>query len=61
MPLYCPQRSFHHSEGSLNTPTAPCNPFLLRRALEVTDHNEEEDKLEKFLNGAPTPIFGTPL
>ena len=33
----------------------------LRRALEVTDHNKEEDELEKFLNGAPTPIFGTPL
>ena len=33
----------------------------LRRALEVTDHNEEDDELERFLNGAPTPIFGTPL
>ena len=33
----------------------------LRRALEVTNYNEEEDELEKFLNGAPTSIFGTPL
>ena len=33
----------------------------LRRALKVTDHNEDEDELEKFLNGAPTPIFSTPL
>ena len=33
----------------------------LRRALEVTDHNEEDDELERFLNGVPTPIFGTPL
>jgi hypothetical protein len=33
----------------------------LRRALEVTDHNGEEDELERFLNGVPTPIFGTPL
>jgi len=33
----------------------------LHHALKVTDHNEEEDELEKFLNGVPTPIFSTPL
>lgn len=33
----------------------------LRRALEVTDNNKEDDELERFLNGVPTQIFGTPL
>src|SRR6266480_1610065 len=33
----------------------------LRHALKVTDHNEEEDELEKFLNGVPILIFSTPL
>jgi hypothetical protein len=33
----------------------------LRRALKVIDQNEEEDELEKFLKGAPTLIFSTPL
>ncbi len=33
----------------------------LRYALKVIDHNKEEDKLKKFLNGVPTLIFSTPL
>ncbi len=33
----------------------------LYQDFSVTDHNEDEDELEKFLNGAPTPIFSTPL
>lgn len=33
----------------------------LRRALEVIECNNEEDELERFINSAPLPIFGTPL
>ena len=44
---------------SIQVSDKPSTKFeFLRRAFEVTDYNEMENELERFLNGVPTLIFG---